>query len=292
MIETKMERLAGKIISLVLGLLGLLCLAPLVHIFATSVSNNIYANLGEVTFLPKGFTLVSYEQILASGSFWRAMWISVVRLVMGVVLQLTLTVLSAYPLSKDNKEFRARTVIAWIFFIPMIFGGGTIPWFLTIHKLGILNTIWALVLPGGVSTFFVLLILNFFRGIPKDLEEAAVIDGASPWRIMLSIYVPLSKPALATIAVYSMLGIWNSWFDGMILMSTPKNYPLMTYLQSATVPVKYDNLTSFEIARLSKIGDKTLRAAKVFIGTLPILATYPFFQKYFTKGLLLGSVKG
>ncbi len=292
MIETKQEHIASIFINIFLGLLGLICLAPLIHILATSLSTSMYVNLGDVTFWPKGFTLVSYEYILKNSSFWRSMWISVERLVMGVLLQLTLTVLSAYPLSKNNHEFRSRTAMAWFFFIPMLFSGGTIPWFLNIHRLGLLNTIWALVLPGGVSTFFVLLILNFFRGIPKDLEEAAVIDGASQWKILFSVFIPLSAPALATIAVYSMLGIWNSWFDGMILMSTPKNYPLMTYLQSATVKVKYDNLSQFEIERLSKVGDKTARAAKVFIGTLPILATYPFFQKYFTKGLLLGSIKG
>jgi putative aldouronate transport system permease protein len=271
---------------------ALLCIAPMVHILAVSFSANDMVTSGQVTFWPKQFTLIAYEYILENKLFWRGMWNSFVRIVIGVSLNLLLVVLAAYPLSKEKHHFRFRTVYAWIFFITMIFGGGLIPWYMVIKELNLLNTIWALVLPGAVPIFLVLIMLNFFRGLPAELEEAALIDGCGHWRMLFQIFVPLSKPALATIAVHAILGQWNSWFDGLILMNEPNKYPLITYLQTAVVNIDYDNLTDAEIQRFALLGERSNKAAQIFLGSLPVILCYPFLQKYFTKGLVLGSVKG
>lgn len=286
------EKVFLRINTCLLIILAAVCVLPMLHILAVSFSNNTSVTRGDVYFWPKDFTIVAYEYILENKVFWRSFLNSIVRVLTGVPLQIACTVLAAYPLSKSSSRFPQRTFWAWFIFIPMLFSGGIIPWFLTINALGIRGTLWALILPSAVSTFYVLLMLNFFRGIPGELEESALIDGAGQFRILLQIYLPLSLPSLATIAVYSILGVWNSWFDGLILMNRPQEYPLMTYLQAMVVNLDRNNLTEQEIVRLAQLGERTNRAAQVFLGTLPILVTYPMFQKYFTKGLTIGAVKG
>jgi len=286
------EKIFLSINTIFLIVVALLCLAPLWHVLAVSFSANDMVTAGEVTFWPRNFTLVAYEYILENKLFWNGMWNSFIRIILGVSLNLLLAVLAGYPLSKERSRFKARTVYAWFLFMTMLFGGGLIPWYMTIRELGLLDSIWALVLPGAVPVFLVLLMLNFFRGIPKELEEAALIDGSGQWRLLFQIYLPLSKPALATIAVYAILSHWNSWFDGLILMSDPNRYPLITYLQTAVINVNYDSLSEQEIIKMAMLGERTNKAAQIFLGSLPIILCYPFFQKYFTKGLVVGSVKG
>lgn len=237
-------------------------------------------------------TFVGYEYILGNQIFWRSMLNSVIRVVLGVLLNLIMTCLSAYPLSKPHDKFFARTFFAWIFFIPMMIGGGLIPSFIVVKDTGLLNTIWALVLPGAVPIFYVLLLLNFFRQLPSELEEAAIVDGAGHWRILLHVFIPLSKPALATICVYAILGHWNSWFDGSIYMDELSKFPLLTYMRTIVINYNPDTMTPEELKKIMQLGTKTLQSAQIFVATLPILVTYPFFQKYFTKGLVVGSVKG
>lgn len=247
---------------------------------------------GQVTFWPRDFTTIGYEFLMQNKLFWKGMYNSIIRVVLGVSINLFLTLLAAYPLSKETSRFRQRTFYVWILFITMIFSGGLIPNFILINDLKLINNILALLLPGAVPIFYILLLLNFFRGLPAELEEAAIIDGASQWRILFKIYVPLSLPALATISVYAILGHWNSWFDGLIYMNDPNKYPLMTYLQTAVISIDYDKMTAEEIAKLSVLGDRTYKAAQIFLGSLPVLLSYPFLQKYFIKGLVIGSVKG
>jgi putative aldouronate transport system permease protein len=229
---------------------------------------------------------------MANKLFWYALLNSIKRIVLGVGLNILCTILVAYPLSKDSRKFKMRNLWAWFFFIPMIFSGGIIPWFILIKELKLINSIWALVLPGAVSPFYIVVLLNFFRGIPAELEEAAIIDGCGYWRILFQIYLPLSLPAIATIAVFAILAHWNSWFDGLILMSEPKNYPLITYLQTAVININYERLTEEEIRRLALLGGSSYKAAQLFAGSLPVILSYPFLQRYFIKGLTLGSIKG
>lgn len=220
------------------------------------------------------------------------MLVSVERVVLGGSINLVLTILVSYPLSKETKDFRSRTFYAWFFFITMLFSGGLIPWYMTIKQLRLTDTIWALVLPGAVPVFSVIILLNFFREVPKELSEAAFIDGAGQWTTLWKIYVPVSTPALATILLFALVGHWNSWFDGLILMNNPKHYPLQSYIQTIVVARDFTSMTKEQISELATISDRTIKAAQIFLGSLPIMLVYPFLQKYFVKGIVLGSVKG
>jgi putative aldouronate transport system permease protein len=160
-----------------------------------------------------------------------------------------------------------------------------------IKATGLLDTIWALVLPGAVPVFSVILLLNFFRGLPRELEEAAFIDGADHFTTLVRIYLPLSTPALATLLLLTMVGHWNSWFDGLIFMNSPEHYPLQSYLQTIVIQKDFSTLTELNSEALKEISDRTVKAAQIFMGALPVLVVYPFLQKYFMKGIVLGSVK-
>lgn len=273
-------------------LLALVCLIPMIHILAVSFSSSAVAATGKVSLWPLDFSINSYAYVARRAAFWRSMLVSVQRISIGGFINLLLVILVAYPLSKNKTEFRSRSLYTWFFFITMLFGGGLIPWYMVIRQLKLLNTIWALVLPSAVPVFSVILMLNFFREIPGELGEAAFMDGAGHWRALWSIYVPLSTPALATILLYALVRHWNSWFDGLILMNSPNNYPLQSYIQTIVVQRTYSQLTREEIQQLISISDKTLRSAQIFLGSLPIVLVYPFLQKYFVKGIVLGGVKG
>jgi len=266
----------------------------MIHVLAVSLSSASAAGAGWVTFFPINFNTLSYEHILRREAFWQSIVVSFQRIFLGGIINLLLTVLVAYPLSKETKMFKGRTLYAWFFFFTMLFGGGLIPWFINIRQLGLLGTVWALVLPSAVPVFSVVLLLNFFRQLPKGLEEAAFIDGASHWRILFQIFIPISTPAIATIALFSLVGHWNSWFDGLILARHPSDYPLQTFLQTIIIAGAdlLLNPSAADAETLAIISDRTVIAAQIFIGALPIVVTYPFLQKYFAKGIVVGSVKG
>lgn len=179
----------------------------------------------------------------------------------------------------------------WIFLGALLFNGGLIPWFLVIRNLGLINTLWALVLPGALPIWNVILLTNFFRGIPKDLEEAAIIDGASYWRTLWHIYLPLSLPALATLTLFAAVFHWNSWFDGMILITRNSQYPIMTFLRTVVVDMNLQVL-SVNQEDIYNLSDRSIRAANILVATVPILLVYPFLQRYFIHGIRLGAVKG
>ncbi|MCU6708069.1 carbohydrate ABC transporter permease [Paenibacillus sp. J5C_2022] len=275
-----------------LAIVSLLCILPLVHILAISFSSSTAVSAGEVTFWPVDFTLKSYSFILDNPRFLDSLWVTVQRVVLGTAIGIFLTVLTAYPLSKPTSAFRHRSVFAWFFVFTILFNGGLIPWYMTVKMTGLINSLWALVLPSAVAVFHIILLLNFYRSLPKELEEAAHVDGAGHWVILWKVMVPLSKPAIATILLFTVVQHWNSWFDGMILMNKPSDYPLATYLQSVIIKLDFENLRQEDIYMLGIISDRTSKAAQIFLGTLPILLVYPFLQKYFMKGIVMGSVKG
>lgn len=271
---------------------ALLCLLPFIHVLAISFSSSTAAMSGEVKLWPVDFTLKSYEFVANRLAFVKSFLVALERVGLGLPLSLLLTILAAYPLSKEKKDFRFRMVYVWFFLISILFGGGLIPWYITIKYTGLIDSIWALVIPCAVQVFYIILLLNFFRELPKEIDEAAYIDGAGHWKILWQIYVPLSKPALATIALFIMVNHWNSWFDGLILMNRPEHYPLQSYMQTIIVGKDMAKITERDIAILKLVNDRTSKAAQVFVGTIPILLVYPFLQKYFTTGIVLGSVKG
>ena len=271
---------------------GLICLVPIIHIISMSFSSSVAVNSGRVTLAPVEFTLKSYEYVLKKSEFWTAFRISLVRVVLGVSVNMLMVIFAAFPLAKTRQEFCAKNFFVWFFMITMLFSGGMIPTFMVVKYTGLLNTIWALVLPGAVPVFNVVLMMNFFKAVPKELEKSAFMDGAAYFRILFQIYLPVSLPAIATLVVFSLVTHWNSWFDGMIYMSDAKNYPMQTYLQSIMVSPNSKMMTKTMANLLRFISDRTLKAAQIVIATVPILLVYPFLQKYFVAGMTLGSVKG
>lgn len=271
--------------------LGLLALAPLVNLFAISLSSSAAAMGGYVTFWPVDFTLENYNAIINSSAVYRAFLVSVQRTVIGTILSLFFTVITAYPLSKTMKEFKGRNIFAWIIVFTMLFDGGLIPGYMVIRSLGLINSIWALILPVSVSAWSIILLMNFFKEVPRELEEAALLDGANHWQILWKIFVPLSTPALATLALFIAVFHWNSWFDGMIFMTDNANYPLQTYLRTVVIDLNSTTL-QMDATKVDALSQRSLRAAMIFISTVPIMVIYPFLQRYFVTGIKLGSVKG
>jgi putative aldouronate transport system permease protein len=276
---------------LLLALFGLACLLPMIHMIAVSLSNRSASMGGFVTLWPVGFTWQNYAEILAAGPVYQAFLISVQRTVFGTAINMALTVLAAYPLSKTPQEFKGRNWFMWLLVVALLFNGGLIPWFLVIRNLGLLNSLWALILPGALPIWNVILLMNFFREIPKELEEAAIIDGASYWNTLWHIFLPLSVPALATLTLFAAVGHWNAWFDGMILITRNALYPIMTFLRTVVIDMNLQIL-SVNNEDIYNLSDRSIRAANIVVATVPILLVYPFLQRYFIHGIRLGAVKG
>lgn len=272
------------------GVLGILCVLPFLHTFSVSFSSASAATGKMVTFWPVDFTLESYKLTLGNDSFFRSIWITIQRTVLGTALSIFTLCLAAYPLSKTDHVLKGRTMISWIYVFTMLFSGGIIPLYLVVLKLGLLNSLWALILPKMVVVFNLVLLINFFRAISEDYDEAALMDGAGYWRILFTIYIPLSTPALATLSLFTMVWHWNSWFDGLIYMSEFRNYPLATFLQTLVVQLDFTQL-DLDPEDVKNLSQRALNAAQIMLGTLPILMVYPFLQRYFVKGIQLGGVK-
>lgn len=275
-------------------LVGVTCLLPFIHILALSFSSSAAVAAGKVNFWPVDFTFFSYEFALKGGKFFRALGISIVRVVLGAGLNLVLMVITAYPLSKTKEQVAGRNLYMAFFIVTMLVSGGLIPTYLVVVKAGLKNSLLALILPGALPVYNMIILMNFMRGLPGEIEEAAQIDGATPFQILTKILLPVLKPALATVGLFCIVGHWNDWFNGMIYMNDPQKYPLQTYLQ--TLLQNFEQMMQKSgtdyTKLLSMMNASTGRAAQLFLGAIPIMMVYPFLQKYFTKGLVIGSVKG
>ncbi|WP_199620878.1 carbohydrate ABC transporter permease [Paenibacillus alkalitolerans] len=276
--------------NLFLIFLSLLCILPLIHVLAVSFSGKSAATANIVNLLPVNFTLESYGKTINNPAFISALLYSVYRTVLGTAIGMAVIVFAGYALSKRYAEFKSRNAYMWFFVFIMLFSGGLVPGYILITNLHLINTIWALVLPSALSVYNMILLMNFFRTIPEELEEAALIDGAGLFRILFSIHLPVSMPALATITLFTLVGHWNSWFDGLIYMMDTAKYPLATYLQTVVVQQDFSKM-SINPEDLENLSQRTVKAAQIFIGALPILLVYPFLQKFFVKGIVLGAVK-
>ncbi len=286
------NRIFDAVVLFILLLLTVICLLPLLNVVALSFSDKQAALAGEVGLWPVNFTWSSYEYLVADSRFFASFWVSTKRVLLGGGLNLILTLLMAFPLSLEKKEFPSRNRYMWLVVFTMLFNAGLVPWYFVIKYTGIMNSIWALVLPGAVPVFNVILLMNFFRGIPKALKEQASIDGVGALGLLFKIYVPLSLPAIATVTLFSVVNHWNNFFDGMLLINSPEKVPLQTYIQSLVVRISDLSQTNLTAEQLTeKMSQRTFNAAKIVVSAVPILAIYPFMQKYFVKGITLGSVK-
>ena len=275
----------------ILIILGLSCFLPMIHVLSLSFSSSAAASSGMVGLWPVQFTTDSYRYVASKAEFWRSTLVSFRRVLIGVPAQMIMTILIAYPLSREASNFKSRNIYTWFFIITMLFGGGLIPTYMVIKSVKLIDSIWALIIPSMVPVYHIILLLNFFRSVPRSIEEAAFIDGAGHVRTLFQIYVPLSKPALATLILFCAVNHWNSWFDGLIYMNKTTNYPLQSYLQTVIIARDMAEITTADMFSLKNISDRTNKAAQVFLAIIPIACVYPFLQKYFTTGIVLGSVK-
>lgn len=290
--QTPGAKLFDSFNHVLMGGLALSCLYPLWYTFCLSVSAKEATGAGLITFWPIGFNLRNYQEILKDWAFFNSFGISVQRVVLGTAFTLIVIIMLGYALSRNKRQFAARNAFMWTVIFCMVFSGGTIPWYLTMKNYGMIDNIWGLVLCGSLPTFNVILVMNFFRNLPQDVEEAAVVDGAGPWRILWGIVVPCSLPVLATVTLFISVGYWNEFFQGLVLSSSQSNYPLQTYIKQLVVNIPQgQTLSREEMIRLTQLSNRSLNAAKVFITVIPMLLVYPFLQRYFVTGIMLGAVK-
>lgn len=290
--ESLGRRVFYRVNAIVLLLVATACLIPILHVIALSFSKNSSVMAGLVTIFPVNPTLAPYQLLMQRPDFFVSFKMALYRVLLGGVINMLLILLTAYPLSKSTAHFHGRTLYAWFLIVTIIFSGGLIPTYMVVRQTGLINTLWALVLPGAVPVWNTLLMMNFYRNLPREIEESAFIDGAGHLTVLLRMYIPLSAPAAATVALFTIVGHWNSWFDGMIYLNTPSMYPLQTFLKLIDSTVTMGAITSDNVEYMREISDRTLRSAQLVIAMVPMLAAYPFLQKYFTKGIVMGSVKG
>lgn len=296
MVENKSlhSKVRNIVIYGIVLLLGAACLLPLLNILAISFSGSAAVSANRVGVLPVDFTWTAYDKILSDKQFWHSFFISVTRVILALILNLAVTVPMAYTMTKNKREFRARNIYMNLLIFAMLFNGGMIPTYILVKNLGLLNSIWALVLPGALPIFNVILLMNFFLGIPKSLEEAALIDGASPFQVLIKIMIPCAKTCLATVSLFSIVGSWNDFFSGLIYMQKVENYPIMTYIQSLNVDIQEllkSGATSSALESVTELSNRNLNAAKIVVAVIPLLLIYPILQKYLITGMVMGSVK-
>lgn len=288
------SKLLDIIVYVSLILLMIVILYPIIYIFSVSVSSTTAYESGRVIFLPVEFNIEAYKIIFEAGTIPRSFVNSVIYTVVYVVVSLLFTTTMAYPLSRSKDRVPFKGVISVIVIFTMFFNAGTIPNFILVKNLGLMNSMWSLILPAAVSTYNLVVMRSFFEGIPVSLEEAAFVDGANEIQIFWKIMLPLSKAALATVGLFYGVSMWNSWFTAMLYIQSDSKYPLQLIIRHIVMQNQLQ-------AELAAMGDTTaevatntesLKYATLFLSILPMLAVYPFIQKYFVKGVMVGSVKG
>lgn len=282
-------------VAVVLALMAA-SLVPLLYVLSSSlVSEKEYLAKGGFILWPSDPTLNAYTRLFSGGLFTDALLVSAVRTALGTLLTLASTTLLAYIVSR--KKMPGRKPLLFAVLLTILFNGGLIPTYLVVQQLHLLDSIWALVIPGLVDSWSVLVLKQFFENMPAELEESAKMDGAGEIRLMASVLIPMALPAMAAIGLFTAVAQWNSWFDAMIYLNNPKLRPLQLIItnmfsSSSLTDMGNINQAANTINLENRVSNETLKMALVVFGTLPILCVYPFLQKYFTKGMYLGAVKG
>lgn len=289
--SSKGERIFGVINVMLLTLLCFASLYPFIYTLTISFSTAAEANREGFHIWPKEVTLTAYKMVFSNPNLLTGYMNTLFRTVVGTLLTVIFTCLCAYPLSKKNLPHRG--MFTFIIMFTMIFGGGIIPAYLLIKNIGLINNIWVYVIPMLTGAFNVIIVKNFFESIPESLHESASIDGAGEFYILFNIYMPLSKPVLATITLWTAVSHWNAWFDALIYVNDENKQVLMTFLRRIVIEgstqMMEKGLVNPDMANFTP---DTIKAATVIVTILPILIVYPFLQKYFVKGIMLGGVKG
>ncbi|MGF9700655.1 MULTISPECIES: carbohydrate ABC transporter permease [Paenibacillus] len=288
------ERTSNRIFDIVnvsfITLFVVFCLAPFLHTIAISFSSNRAITSGEVTLFPKEFNWDAYVKVFSDHSMLYSLGYTTLLTIATTVLCMVFTIAAAYPLTK--KKMKGRKLFMYVIIITMFFSGGIIPEYLLIRDLHLLNSVWALILPGLVSPFNLIILISFFNGIPESLEESAEIDGSSHIHTLFKIILPLSMPVMATLSLFYAVGRWNGFQDSLMYINDPQLYPLQLKLFQMVQNNMVSELTQMEGANRAPLTPESLKAATVIFATVPILLVYPWLQKYFVSGAMLGAVKG
>jgi putative aldouronate transport system permease protein len=277
--------------GLIMVFLVVLTLYPFYYVIVGSVSGD-NAGVREVYFLyPRGFSFASYSMVFSTPSIARAYGNTLFVTVTGTALSLFMTILTAYPLSKIR--LAGRKPITMMMYFTMLFSGGLVPTYLVIWKMGLIDSLWALIWPKVISVYNMLLLINFFKTIPESLEESAHMDGANDMLILFRIILPLSLPIIATLTLFYAVGYWNSWFDAVMYLNRPRNFPLQLVLREIVQSVDLSFVAGGGADfSMSDTTIQSVRLATIVVAILPIMAVYPFLQKYFVKGVMIGAIKG
>lgn len=288
MIISRAQRAFERFNLVLMAVIGLSMFLPLLHVLAQSLSNNAAINSGAVSFWPVGFTIGNYKLLVADTTIWLAFRNSLIITVGGTLLNLAATASLAYPLSRP--EYRGRKAILIIILITLIFHAPLIPNYLIVKQLGLLNTLWALMLPTMISAYNLFVMRSFFMNLPTELLDSARIDGCGEFRLIWNIVLPLSKPALATMGIMYAVGNWNTYAAAIYYIDNRKLYPLQVRLREI---IFTDNFGQSDISNelLAQLSPEGLKMAVIVLATIPILLVYPFLQKHFIKGMMVGSIK-
>lgn len=287
--DSRGEQIFNVINHIILIILAMATLFPFLHVLAQSLSSETAVISGQVGLLPVGIQFGTYEYVMGNSQFISSFKVSVFITIVGTVLAMIVTTFAAYPLSKPNLP--GRNVFMILFIFAMLFHGGIIPNYLLMRHLGLLDNVWVLILPSLVNVFNLLVIKNFLEGTPESLEEAARIDGATTFGILFRIVLPISLPVLATASLFYAVAYWNDFFRAMIYISRPELKPLQLYLYEIVTQTQRP-LTDVPVDSAMNLTPGAVRSATIMAATFPILVVYPFLQKYFVKGIVVGSVKG
>lgn len=272
-----------------LGLCALTIIIPFINVFAKSISDSVAVISGKVGLLPVGFDLSSYRFIVREGSFFRSLGISVFVMAVGTFLSMVCTAMVAYPLSEPT--LRGRKPLMLLYMFTMVFSCGMIPDYLLVKQLGMLNSVWSLIIPGLVWTYNVLILKSYFESIPESIKESAQIDGAGFGTIFLRIILPLSRPALATVSLFYAVGYWNDYFKALLYINKPDRKPMQMYLYELVTQGGNLLESASAVGMESSLSPEGIRCASIILSVIPMLVLYPFIQKYFTSGITLGAVK-
>ncbi len=280
--------IGGVLLTAILLGVFVITVYPFVHMLVVSISDPTEVMRNRVTIFPKGFTTVCYRLVFQNTDFIRSYLNTVIYTTVGVLINLTLTIMTAYPLSRA--KFPGRRFFSQLIIFTMLFSGGMIPTYLVVMNLGLIDTIWAVVLPVAINTMNLMILRTNFQGIPSELEEAATIDGCNDFQALWLVFLPLSKTILLTLGLFYTVGHWNAFFIPFLYLNSKAKYPVQILLRGLLIEGQFSDYAS--AWSQETIISTTIKYATVMVTTLPILCIYPFIQRYFTKGVLMGSLKG
>ena len=290
------SRLATFCIYTVIVLLCALCLYPMYYVLIMSISDPIACAAHEVFLYPKGFSLEAYAIVGKDMRLWRSYSNTIIYVALTTVLMLLTCVMGAYPLT--SPQLAGKKFVNMFLLLTMYFSGGLIPTYILMTNIGLYDNIWALIIPGCFSVWYVILVRSYFASIPETMREAAKIDGANNFQILFKLYVPTAKPIIAVIAIYTIVNVWNSWFNANVYLPNEAIQPLQLYLrrilveQTEDLTSKIMTIEQAAAAAEKRLTNNQLQYAVIVYATLPLIFTYPFFQKHFAKGVMVGSLKG